>query len=110
MFRHGGEDVVTGKPETIGVPEGDIPPLLIPLIPQLTYNEVGVVDAAECHSGPMKGVGLPPLHVEVQEPEGLYLVQDEVEARHGENRPIRPDILLLLRILSVFSYFPPFVL
>ena len=46
-----------------------------------------------------------PLHVEVQEPEGLYLVQDKVEARHGENCPSRIDILLLIHILPIFSSF-----
>ena len=59
-------------------------PLPIPLIPHFTNNEAGIVDAAECLSAPTQGVGLPPIHVKVQEPRGLYLVQDKVEAHHGE--------------------------
>ena len=109
MFNHGGEDVIAGRPEFIGVPEGEMPPLPIPLIPHLTDNEVGIFDAAECVSVLTQVVGLPPLHIEVQEPEGLYLVQDKVEACHGEERSSCLDLLLLLRILPVFSSFPPFV-
>ena len=55
----------------------------------------------------MQGVGLPPLHIEVQEPKGVYFVQDEVEASHGENRLSRIDLLLLIRILPIISSFPP---
>ena len=65
MFRHGANDIVVGRPKTIGIPEGGMPLLRIPLIPHLTDNEVGVVNAKECHSIPTQGVGLPPLHVEV---------------------------------------------
>ena len=83
MFLHGGEDVVAGRPESIGVPEGKMPPLPNRIILHLTDNKAGDIDAPEWHYGPMHGVGLPPLHIEVQEPEGLYLVQDKVEARHG---------------------------
>ena len=106
MFRYGGEDVVTGRPGSISVPEGEIPPLPIPLIPHLTDNEAGIVDTARYLSGPTQGVGLLPLHVEVQKPEGLYLVQGKVEGRHGENRRCHVDLLLRLRILPVFSSFP----
>ena len=109
MFHNVGKDVITGRPKSISVPEGDMPPLPIPLVPQLTDKKSGVINATECHSGPTQGVGLPPLHVEVQEPKGFYLVQDEVEARHGENRPSCLDLLLLIRILPVFSSFPPFI-
>ena len=109
MFRHGREDVVTGRPESIGFPEGEMPPLPIFLIPHLTDNGAGVVNAAECHSILTQGVGLPPLHVEVREPEGVYIIQDEVEERHGENRPSRLDLFLLIRTPPVFSSFPPFV-
>ena len=109
MFRHGSKDVVAGRPESIGVSEGEMPPLPIPLIPHLTDNETGIVDSSGCLSGPTQGVGLPILHVEVQEPKGLYLVQDKVEARHGEKRSSHLDLLLLLRILPAFSSFPPFV-
>ena len=98
-----------GRPESIGVPEGDMTPFPTPLIPHLTDNEAGVVNAAECLSGPTQGVGLPPLHVKVQEPERLYLFQDEVEARHGENRPSRLDLLILHHIFPVFYYLPPFI-
>ena len=106
IFCHGGKDVVAGRPESIGVPEGEMPPLPIPLIPHPTDNKSGVVNAVECQSSTTHGVGLPPLHVEVQETEGIYLVQDEVEACHGENCPRRLDILLLISILPVFSSFP----
>ena len=111
MFRYVGEDVVAGRPESIGVSEGDMPPLpmnslTIPLVPHLTDNKSGIVNAAECLSGLTQGVGLPPLHIEVQEPKGVYLVQDEVKARHGENRPSRLDLLILIRILPVFSSLP----
>ena len=77
MFSHGREDVVAGRPGSIGVPEGDITPLPIPLIPHLTDNEAGIVDTAECLSCTTQDVGLPPLHIDVQEPEGLYLVQNK---------------------------------
>ena len=103
MFRQGGEYMVAGRPKSIGKPEGKIPPLSLPLIPHLTDNEAVIVDNTECLSGPTQGVGLPPLHIKVQELEGLYLVQDKVEARHGENRRSHLDLLLLLRILPVFS-------
>ena len=109
MFRHGGEDVVAGRPKSTGVHEGEMPPLPIPLIPHLTDNEASIVDAVECLSSPTQGVGIPPLHVEVQKPEELYLVQDKVEARHGKKCPSHLDLLLLLCILPVFSSFPPFV-
>ena len=107
MFCHDGEDAVAGRPQYIGVPEGGMPhlpmPLLpIPLIPHLTDNESDIVGVAECLSGPTPGVGLPHLPVKVQEPEDLYLVQYKVDACHGENRPSRIDILLLLCILPVF--------
>ena len=78
-------------------------------IPHLTDDKACIVNTAECLTGPTQGVGLPPLHVEVQEPEGLYLVQDKVEAHHGENRWSHLDLLLLLHTLPVFSSFPPFV-
>ena len=52
MFRHGGDDVIAGRPEYIGVPEGEMPPLPIHIIPYLTDNKAGVVSAAECHYGP----------------------------------------------------------
>ena len=52
MFLHGGEDVVAGRPESIGVPEGDMTPLPIPLILHLTDNESDVVNSAEFQSGP----------------------------------------------------------
>ena len=71
-------DVVAGRHGSIGVPEGEIPPLAFPLVPHLTDKAAGIVDTAEYLSGLMHGVGLPPLHVEVQEPEVLYLVQDKV--------------------------------
>ena len=80
MFCHGGEDVIAGRPGSIGVPEGEIPPLPIPIIPHLIDNEAGIVDTMERLSGPTQGIGLPPLHVKVQEPEGIYLFQDKVEA------------------------------
>ena len=51
-FHHGDEDVIAGTPESIGVPEGKMPPLPIPLIPHLTDNKAVVVNTAECHSGP----------------------------------------------------------
>ena len=107
MFRHGGKDVIAGRPESIGVTEGEMPPLPIPIIPHLTYKEAGIVDTAECLSRSTQGVCLPPLHVKVQEPGGVYIVQDKVEARHGENRPSRLDIILLIHILPVLSSFPP---
>ena len=71
-----------------------MPYLSIALIPHLIDNKAGVVDSAECNSRPMQGVGLPPLHVEVQELEEIYLFQDEVESRHGENFPSRLDLLI----------------
>ena len=86
-----------------------MPPLPIPFIPHLKNDEASVIGTAEYLSGTTQGVGLPPLNVEVQEPEGIYLVQDKSEARHGENCLIRIYLLLLLRILPVLSYFPPFV-
>ena len=95
MFRYGGKDVVAGRPGSIGVPEGEKPPFRISLIPHLTDNEAGIVDIVECLSSPTQGVGLPTLHVEVQELEGLYLVKDKVKARHGENRRSHLDLLLL---------------
>ena len=52
MFHHGGEDVVAGRPESIGVPEGDMPPLTIPLVPHLTDNKAGVLNATEFHYVP----------------------------------------------------------
>ena len=52
MFHHGGEDVVSGRTEYTDVPEGDIPHLPTPLIPHLTDNREGVVNAVDCHSGP----------------------------------------------------------
>ena len=109
MFCYDGQDVIAGRPESIGVPEGEMPPLPIPLTPHLTDNKAGIVDAAECLSGPTQDVGLPPLHVYMQEPEGIYIFQDEVEARHGENRLSRLGLLHLLHILPVFSSFPPFI-
>ena len=108
MFRHCGEDVVAGRPGSIRVREGKIPPLPIPLFPHLTDTEAGIFDTAECLSGLTQGVGLSPLHVEVQEPEGLYLVKDKVKARHGENCRSHLDLLLLLCILPVFTFFPLF--
>ena len=107
MFFHGSEDVVAGRPASIGVPEGKIRPLPISLIPHLTEKKAGIIDTAESLSGPMQGVGLPPLHFEVQEPKGIYLVQDKVETCHGENHRSHLDILLL--ILPVFSFFTSFV-
>ena len=114
MFRHSGKDIVAGGAKYIGVPKGDMlplpmPPLPIPLIPNLTDNESSIFDTTEWISVPTQSVGFPPLNIEVQEPEGLYLVQDKVEARHGENRRSHLNLLLLLRILPVFSSFPPFV-
>ena len=47
MFPNGGEEIVVGRPESIGVPEGYMPPLPIPLIPYLTDNESGVVNDSE---------------------------------------------------------------
>ena len=108
MFRHVGDDVVAGRPGSIGVPEGDMNPLPIALITHLTDNEAGIVGTVERLSSPTQGVDLPPLHVEVPEPEGLYLVQDKVKARHGENRERNIDLLLILCILPIFYYFPPF--
>ena len=52
MFHHGGEDVVTGRPEYIGIPEGKMPPLPIPIIPHLSDDESCVINAAEYHYGP----------------------------------------------------------
>ena len=109
MFRHGGKDVVAGRPGSIGVPEVEIHPLPIPIISHLTDNELVIFDTAECLYGPTQDVGLSPLHVKVQETEGIHLAQEKVEAGHGENRWIHLDIILLLRILSVFSSFLPFV-
>ena len=105
MFRYGGKDVVAGRPGSIGVPEGEKPPFRISLIPHLTDNEAGIVDIVECLSSPTQGVGLPTLHVEVQETEGLYLVQDKVKARHGENRPNLLDIIILIYTPPVFFSF-----
>ena len=51
MFCCGNEDIVEVRPKSIGVPEGEMHTLPIPLIPHLTGNEAGVVNAAECHSG-----------------------------------------------------------
>ena len=47
MFSHGGEEVIAGKPKSIGVPEGKMPPLPIPLAAHLTYNEAGIVNTVE---------------------------------------------------------------
>ena len=47
MLRHCGEDVVAGRTESIGVPEGKTPPLPIPIIPHLTDNKEGVTNEAE---------------------------------------------------------------
>ena len=109
IFHHGGKDAVAGRTGSIGVPEGKIHSLPIPLIPHLTDNEAGIINTVDCVSFPTQGVDRPPLQVEVQQPNGLFLVQGKVEAHHGENRRVHIDILLLLRILAVFSYFPSFV-
>ena len=53
MFHYGNKDFITGRPESIGVPEGDMPPLPIPLISHLTDNEAGTVNAKEYQYGPM---------------------------------------------------------
>ena len=52
VFRHGGKDIVVGRPESIGVPEGKMPPLPIHLIPHIIDKEAGGFNTAECHSGP----------------------------------------------------------
>ena len=83
-----------------------MPPLPNPINPHLKDNKAGSIDATKCHYVPTHGLGLPPLHAEAQEPEGIYLVQDKVEACHGGNRPRRLDFILLIRILPVLYYFP----
>ena len=45
MFLNDGEDIVAGRHESIGVPEGEMPTLPIPLIPYPTDNEAGVVNS-----------------------------------------------------------------
>ena len=47
MFCYGDEEVIAGRPESTGIPEGDMPPLPIPVIPHLTENESGVLNADE---------------------------------------------------------------
>ena len=51
MLCHGDEDVVTGRPNSNGAPEEDMPPVPIPITPHLT-DKKPAVNAAECHSGP----------------------------------------------------------
>ena len=60
IFRHGDEDVVAGRPKSIGILESIMPTLPIPIIPHLTVNKVGIAYAKECHFGPTQGVGLHP--------------------------------------------------
>ena len=109
MLRYGGEDIVAGSFESIGVPKGEMHYLRIPRIPHFKDNKASIFDATDSLYGPTQGVGLPPLHVKVKNPKGIYLVQDKVKSCHGENRLINLDLILLLHILPVFSSFPQFV-
>ena len=81
-----------------------MPHIPIPLIPHLTDNEAGVVDAVECHYGPTQGVGIPPLHIEVQELGGFIL--SKMKSRHVMVEITR-SILIFLSLSASFLYSLP---